>query len=428
MDPGFLLDGRYRLERRLARHGRTQVWCGRDALLERRVAVTVLAVTSSEDSLRKRIRDATRAAASPAHPCAVTAYDYGEAGAADGGALMYVVAEFLSGETLAARLARGLPAAQEAVDVCARVAGAVAAAHACGAVHGALTSSQVFLTADGVRLLGFGPAGVLVRAGEGAPEAGDGADDDVRALGGIIAECLAGDPEGAVTGLPDGVAGLLARCRDLDAGAGRPSAADAARVLAAQAESFEAPAAARTRVLSAEAGRQGRPRGRRAVVVGGACAAVLALALLPLLMILSSLRDAPADVAVPLPSRSASRPPLGSMEDPASRPPAVRTPGAAASPAVPERTVRAAAVSALGRMRRSIDVGMATGEVGPRFGTELATLVTTLLDEVDGGAPVDLGRRIAGLRSALAGRAPGDVAPARAAGLGALLAEVPVPS
>ncbi|MWA00441.1 hypothetical protein F8568_008645 [Actinomadura sp. LD22] len=71
---------------------------------------------------------------------------------------------------------------------------------------------------------------------------------------------------------------------------------------------------------------------------------------------------------------------------------------------------------------------MATGEVRPGFGTELATQVTTLLDEVDGGAPVDLGRRIEGLRWALAGRGPGDVAPARAAGLGALLDEVPVPS
>jgi serine/threonine-protein kinase len=417
VDPGFLLDGRYRMERRLARHGRTQVWCGRDALLERRVAVTFLAVTPSEGALRDRIRDATRAAASPAHLCAVTTYDFGEAEGTDGGALMYVVTEFLSGETLARRLARGLPAPQEAVDVCARVAEALAAVHACGAAHGALTTSEVFLTADGVRLLGLGPAGALARAGTGAPEATGGAGDDVRALGEIIAACL--------TDAPDGVAALVARCREGDGG---PSAADVARFLAASADGTSAD---RTSVLPAEAlggPETRRPRARRAAVVGGACAGVLVLALLPLLMILSSLRDAPADVAVPLPSRPASRPPLGSMEDPASRPTAVRTPRAAASPAVPEGTARAVAVSALARMRRSIDVGMATGEVRPRFGTELATLVTTLLGEVDGGAPVDLGRRIAGLRSALDGRAPGDVEPAPAAGLGAQLAEVPLPS
>jgi eukaryotic-like serine/threonine-protein kinase len=430
VDPGFLLDGRYRLERRLARHGRTQVWCGRDALLERRVAVTFLAVTPSEGALRDRVREATRAAASPAHPCAVTTYDYGEAEGTDGGALMYVVSEFLSGETLARRLARGLLAPQDAVEVCARVAEALAAAHACGTVHGALTSSEVFLTADGARLLGFGPAGALVRAGAGAPEASGGPGDDVRALGGVLAECLTGDPDGDVARSPDGVAGLVARCSDAGAGAARPSAADAARVLAASAGG---PPTGETGAVPAEgeqpaAPESGRPRARRAAVVGGACAAVLALALLPLLMIVSSLRDAPADVAVPLPSRPASKPPLGSVDGPAGRPPAGRTPGAAASPAVSAGAARAVAVSALARMRRSIDVGMATGEVRPRFGAELATLVTTLLDEVDGGTRVDLGRRVAGLRSALAGRVPGDVAPARAAGLGALLAEVPVPS
>ncbi|NEA21223.1 hypothetical protein, partial [Actinomadura bangladeshensis] len=83
-------------------------------------------------------------------------------------------------------------------------------------------------------------------------------------------------------------------------------------------------------------------------------------------------------------------------------------------------------VGALARMRRAIDTGMAAGEVGPRFGTDLATQVSTLLNEVDGGEPVDLPRRVAALRSALAGRAPGDVSPARAAGLSALLAEIPV--
>ncbi|WP_217920390.1 hypothetical protein [Actinomadura sp. BRA 177] len=71
-------------------------------------------------------------------------------------------------------------------------------------------------------------------------------------------------------------------------------------------------------------------------------------------------------------------------------------------------------------------MGMAAGEVEPRFGTELATQVTTLLNEVDGGAAVDLPRRVARLRALMAGRAPGEVSPGRAAGLSALLAEIPV--
>ncbi|TDD62293.1 hypothetical protein E1293_44175 [Actinomadura darangshiensis] len=94
---------------------------------------------------------------------------------------------------------------------------------------------------------------------------------------------------------------------------------------------------------------------------------------------------------------------------------------------MPAADARAAAVGALARMRRAIDVGMARGEVGPRFGSDLAVQVTTLLNEVDQGEPVDLGDRVARLRAAIAGRAPDEVSPARAAGLAALLADVPVP-
>ncbi|MFB4302807.1 hypothetical protein [Actinomadura sp. NTSP31] len=405
MDPGFRLDGRYRMERRLARHGRAQVWRGRDELLERRVALTFVPVPHREAALRERIGDAMRAPA-PAHPCAVTTFDCGEAEGPDGDPLLYVVTEFPGGETLAARLARGLPPPQEAVAVCARVAGVLAAAHDCGAVHGALTPAEVLLTADGVKLLGLGPAGAVIRAGGDVGDPGD----DVRALGRLIAECLTGDPGGPVDGSA-GLGGLVAHCRDGD-GAGSPSAAEAAHILASWELPPASPAGAERTA--------GRPRVRRAARLGGVCAAVLALALLPLLTTLSSLRDAPADVVVPLPG--------GPVRATASRPAAVEPPSTPAVRVVPAGAVRAAAVSALARMRRSLDVGMAVGEVRPGFGTELATLVTALLDEVGGGAPVDLGRRIAGLRSALAGRAPGDVAPARAAGLGSLLAEVPASS
>ncbi|WP_344891493.1 hypothetical protein [Actinomadura meridiana] len=77
-------------------------------------------------------------------------------------------------------------------------------------------------------------------------------------------------------------------------------------------------------------------------------------------------------------------------------------------------------------MRRVIDVGIAAGEVGPRFGVDLAREVTTLLNEVDGGEPVDLVRRVERLRAAIDGRRPGEVSPDRVADLTALLAEVPV--
>ncbi len=78
MDPGFRLDGRYRMERRVGRRG-AQVWRAHDELLARRVAVALVGVRRSQRALRRRLRDSARAAAALAHPNIVTTYDYGEA-------------------------------------------------------------------------------------------------------------------------------------------------------------------------------------------------------------------------------------------------------------------------------------------------------------------------------------------------------------
>ncbi|MGP4028609.1 protein kinase domain-containing protein [Actinomadura sp. 3N407] len=445
MDPGFRLDDRYRMERRVSRRGAAQVWRAHDELLARRVAVTLVGVRRSRRDLRRRLRDAARAAAALTHPNIVTTYDYGEAEGPGDDALTYVVTEFLSGESLAARLARGLPAAHEAVSVCAQLADALSAVHACGIVHGDLRPGQVFLTEDGVKLLGLGVTGATGGPGEEAGRAGD-----VLALGRILTECLTGDPESgprsetaADVPAPAAPAGpadveppaeLAERCRAAEPG-DRPPAADVARAPASHA--------ARTAVPPGEgAGGRGAARGvsrwcglgrtRRAMLIGGAGAAVLAVVLTPLAVISVSLRDAPRGVAPPpLPSRPAAAPPAGSTPGPDGRSPAPSGPAAPADPpglAAPAAGTREAAVSTLARMRRAIDVGMAEGEVGPRFGSDLATQVTTLMNEVDGGAPVDLGRRVARLRAELGGRGPHDVSPERAAGLSALLAEVPVQS
>ncbi|MFI0368633.1 protein kinase [Actinomadura sp. 1N219] len=439
MDPGFRLDDRYRLERRLERRGPAQVWAARDDLLARRVAVTVVGVRRTRRDLRRRLRDAARAAAALAHPNIVTTYDYGEAEGSEGDALAYAVTEYLGGESLAERLTRGLPGAQEAVDVCAQLADALTAVHACGIVHGDLRPAQVFLTADGVKLLGLGLTGALT---EEAAEAGEAADapsgraQDVVAFGRILAECLTGDPEAAAPAIDAGdvqadLVGLAARCR-AGAPAERPGAADIARILTAEAtdtaflpavEMPGSPAAGRGGSRWRGLGRAGR-----AAALGGAAAAVLALVLAPL-GVITSLPDAPRGVALPpLPNRSGAAPPSGSAGDPGGRSPAPSAPAVPPGPAVPAAETRAVTVGALARMRRAIDVGIAAGEVGTRFGADLAREVSTLLNQVDGGEPVDLGGRVERIRAAIAGRAPGEVSPGRAAGLTALLEEVPVRS
>ncbi|GAA1814954.1 protein kinase domain-containing protein [Actinomadura chokoriensis] len=427
MDPGFRLDGRYRMERRAGRRGPAEVWRAHDELLARRVAVALVAVPRERGALRRRLRDSARAAAALAHPGIVTTYDYGEAGGPGGESLAYVVTEYLTGESLAARLERGLPCAQEALAVCAQVADALAAVHSCGVVHGDLRAGQVFLTEDGVKILGLGVTGAAGAAGAEAARDGEpGQAEDVRAFGALLAACLPDAGAPPESGLPAELAALADRVPAGEPGERLP-AAEVARALAARIAA--APVLPPADAPGGRAApRRGVRRVRRAAVLGGAAAAVLALVLAPLVVILSTLRDAPGGVALPAPPRR-SAPPPSPADDPGASPPAPAPPSRparTARPAVPAADARARAVSALARMRRAIDTGMAAREVGRRFGIFTATQVSTLLNEVDGGEPVDLPRRVAALRSALAGRAPGDVSPERAAGLSALLAEIPV--
>ena len=502
MDPGFRLDGRYRLERRTGRHGQAEVWRAHDELLARPVAVTLASVPRAHRDLRRRLRDAARAAAALDHPGVVTTYDFGEAEDTGGDALVYAVTEFLTGESLAARLSRGLPEPHEALDACAQAADALAAVHACGIAHGDLSPAQVFLTEDGVKLLGLGITGAIAAQDGGAPEpaksgpaktepaetepaetepmetepveigsgnSGPGESGTAQAgprrprgrsgrhrprrapagrtrrgrgLPGRGRPGARPHPRGLPAGLrprrhgvrplrpgpagPRAIGDIVRWCEGAEPGGG-PAAAEVAEALRARLARTPVPAAD-----AAAAGARSRWRGlRRAVLLGGAGAAVLAVVLAPLAVISASLPDGPRGVvAPPLPSRSARAAPTPEAMPGGGRPAVpAETPGGTVPPAAaPAAGAREAAVRALSRMRRAIDVGMAEGEVGPGFGTELATEVTTLLNEVDGGRPVDLGRRVQRLREALAARGPGDVSPERAAGLAALLAEVPVHS
>ncbi|MFC5749674.1 protein kinase domain-containing protein [Actinomadura rugatobispora] len=458
MDPGFRLDGRYRLERRLGGDagGRAQVWEGRDVLLARRVVLKTIPLerAGGDRAPRLEFRDGAQAAAGLAHPGIVTTYDYGEADGPDGSGLTlpYVVTEFLDGRTLAARLqaagtgTAGAFASGEAVAVCARVADALAAAHAAGVVHGALEPASVFLTADGVKVVDVGLAGLLrdpaapggTRSAPSpfmAPEqlAGQdaGPEADVHALGVILARCLG---PGAV--VPEEVAEICARCRSA-----RPAERPAARELA---EALEAavpagnvlPAAvperdSPDRTGAMLAGLREWARGRLGVALGAMAAAGVALAVVPLLMVVMSFASPgpTGGVAIPppVPGRPSGPPGMDTMERGAS-------PGRTAPPAPegrrsPSRGARSseAAVNTLARMRRSIDLGIAARQIAPREGTELATLVTTLLNRLDAGEPVDLDRGVDELRDRIARCGPREIDPVRAGELHALLAELDGP-
>ncbi|WP_412519007.1 cellulose binding domain-containing protein [Actinomadura madurae] len=248
---GDRLGERYRLERPLGAGGMATVWRAVDLVLDRAVAVKV-PMEGRPAEFTRRLRQEAQAAAALTHPNITGVYDYGEHDAGPvgwQGHIPYVVMELLDGETLATRLSRGPLPWREAAGTCARVADALAAAHAAGIVHRDIKPANVFLTPVGVKVLDFGiaftgsPDGqIMGTPAYVAPELLTGtaptAAADIYSLGVVLHECLTGAPPTPASTFrkdtPDEVADLCRECLSPDAGA-RPTAAEAARRLAGSA-------------------------------------------------------------------------------------------------------------------------------------------------------------------------------------------------
>ncbi len=131
-----------------------EVYLARDDRLERHVAVKLLPEARSvQAGARGRMLREARAASALKHPSIVTVYDIGEH---DGKS--YIVMEYVDGETFSSLIDRrgALPAA-EAVELLARVADAVAAAHAAGVLHRDIKSPNLMIDRTGqVKVLDFG--------------------------------------------------------------------------------------------------------------------------------------------------------------------------------------------------------------------------------------------------------------------------------
>jgi serine/threonine-protein kinase len=150
---GELLKDRYRLERLLGHGGMAAVWLGHDEVLERPVAVKVLADTIAGDpEFVARFRREARTAAGLSHPNLVGVYDYSEEGERP-----YLVMQFVPGEDLASLLARG-----EAVDrdkLARELLAALAHIHAAGILHRDVKPANVIVEPSGTaRLIDFGIA------------------------------------------------------------------------------------------------------------------------------------------------------------------------------------------------------------------------------------------------------------------------------
>src|SRR5579884_300632 len=127
------LAGRYRLEEVIGRGGMSTVYRASDQILGRTVAVKVLlaALADQDPTYSVRFEREARAAAALASPTVVTIYDTGQ----DEGS-HYIVMEYVAGRSLDEILRDGQPLeVSEALRITARVADALAAAHAAGILH-----------------------------------------------------------------------------------------------------------------------------------------------------------------------------------------------------------------------------------------------------------------------------------------------------
>ena len=208
MQPGAVVSGRFQIEVLAGGGGMGAVYRALDRQTGTRVAVKVLHGKGEGQHVERFAREA-RLLAELRHP---TIVEFVASGPTEGGA-GYLAMEWLDGESLSARLARGPLSVSDTLTVGRRVAEALEVAHRRGIVHRDLKPANLFLVQGEIaqtKVLDFGIARVL-EAGQAltvtgtmlgtpgymAPEQANGEKDvderaDVYALGCVLFRCLAG--------------------------------------------------------------------------------------------------------------------------------------------------------------------------------------------------------------------------------------------
>ncbi|MFV2021236.1 serine/threonine-protein kinase [Micromonospora sp. LOL_023] len=458
---GELLARRYRLIDRIGAGGMSVIWRARDEVLDRVVAVKVLAASLAADArFRSMVREEARSAAQLIHPHVTAVHDYGEAVAPDGTVTAFVVMELLSGEELDARLTAGPLPWPAAVEICAQIAEALAAAHRLGIVHRDVTTANIMMTPTGAKVLDFGIAtqvGAPDEDEEGetfgtpayvAPERLDGRPTqpatDVYSLGVLLYETLTGRvpypadtwedlhralseeiPPLEVPGLPAPVAQICLRCLSREPQS-RPTAHQVAAALRDQllpADPQAGPTTASQSATAPEPAAADSPADRRrstgrlstllvALVVTG----VVGVVTLALVHAGELLRRPDADSTL---AAAQPHPPTGSPVPPGpaheSAPPASVEPSSdstnpapppgdadpAPSTALPVVPTINEAITQLGQV---IDVGLAEGSIRRDAGLDLQNLIRNLRVSLANGT-ADIDREVEQLRSKVAIRA-----------------------
>jgi len=179
------------------------VWLAEDTRLHRQVALKMVRPADhQDDASRTRLMREARAAAALNHAHLATVHDLLEQ---DG--QIVIVFEYVEGETLHARIARGRIPALEAVEIASQIAKGLIAAHAHGIVHRDLKPANVIIGAGGqVKVLDFGIARML---GLGTTQTGAAGEPSTGAVG-LVGTASYAAPEQMVSGAVDERADLYA--------------------------------------------------------------------------------------------------------------------------------------------------------------------------------------------------------------------------
>ena len=213
---GHLLDGRYRIGRRIARGGMASVYEALDTRLDRPCAIKIMHHGLGDDvAFADRFKREARAAARLNHPNVVNVFDQGDDPEIDGGTL-YLVMELVPGHTLRDVIRDDAPMpAAKALAIMEPVVSALAAAHRSGLIHRDIKPENVLIadeeSSGRVKVADFGLAkavsadtqhtatgGVIIgTVSYLAPElVVDGTSDaraDVYAAGVVLYELLTGE-------------------------------------------------------------------------------------------------------------------------------------------------------------------------------------------------------------------------------------------